>query len=220
MILFMFGGFGPTFAPFIAIALTDGKPGFRQYRKRLFKFNAPLGYYLFTLIALLILGLIPALIDNDLNRLLSAFADTPPLLILVYFIQSFFLGGLEELGWRGYLQHQLQKKHIGIAYLLVWLTWALWHLPLFYIPGLSQSGQNFWIFGLYTLFFSLIFGWVYSRTQSIPLAVLGHTLVNVLAAIGYLNFLQTDSIHWLTMVLVVLLMLGVHWLLPYQRSSL
>ncbi|MFW5714628.1 MAG: CPBP family intramembrane glutamic endopeptidase [Brevefilum sp.] len=220
MILFLLGGFGPTLAPFIAIALIEGKAGLRDYRKRLFKFKVSAWYYLIPLISLLVLGLIPALINNSTSSLLYAFTDTPVLMILVFFIQSILLGGLEELGWRGFLQHELQEKyHLGIVYLIVWVTWTIWHLPLFFIPGVSQYGQNFWVFGIYTLFFSLLLGWAYGRTRSIPVAVFGHALVNLLAAIGYLDFLNKGMVHWLTIVVTLILLLGLHLVWPFGKYS-
>lgn len=88
---------------------------------------------------------------------------------------------------------------------------------MFYITGVSKFGQNFWIFGIYCLFFSLIFGWGYGRTQSIPMAVLGHTLVNVLAGIGYLGFLNRGIVHWLTILIVLSLLVGLHLILPVRR---
>jgi uncharacterized protein len=218
MILFLLGGFGPTFAPFITISLTDRKPGIREYRKRLFKFGVSFWYYLFLIISLVILGLIPALINRNLDNLLSTISQTPIVLLLLFFVQSFFLGGLEELGWRGYLQHELQKQHnMGISYLVVWVLWTLWHLPLFYIPGVSQYGQNFWIFSINSLFFSLILGWVYARTRSIPMAVIGHALINLLFAIGYLTFLNSREIHWLTIGITLILLLGLHVILPVRN---
>ena len=148
------------------------------------------------------------------------FIQTSPLFIIVIFLQSILLGGLEELGWRGFLQHELHKKYpIELVYLIVSLIWALWHLPLFFIPGVSQFGQNFWIFGIYSLFFSLILGWGYGRTQSIPMAVFGHALVNVLAGIGYLDFLNRGTIHWLTILIVLSLLVGLNLILPIRKFT-
>ena len=39
MIPFILAGFGPTIAPFIAIAMTEGKAGLKNYFYRLFKFK-------------------------------------------------------------------------------------------------------------------------------------------------------------------------------------
>ena len=218
MIPFILAGFGPTIAPFIAISITEGKAGLKNYRKRLFKFKVAFWYYLFPFFSLIFLGLVSALVNKNLSQRLGSVAQSAPLLIFGIFVQSFFFGGLEELGWRGLLQHELQKKYqIGLVYLIVWITWALWHLPLFFIPGVSQYGQNFWVFTIYALFFSLIFGWVYGRTKSIPLAILGHTLVNTLSAVGYLTFLNRGFIRLPTFIIIFVVLLGLHIVLPIKN---
>ena len=218
MITFIVAGFGPTIAPFIAIAVTDGKAGLKNYLNRLLRLKVSFWYYLFPLMSLIFLGLVSALVNNNLTQRIINVSQIPPLLIFGIFIQSFLFGGLEELGWRGLLQHELQKKYqIGLVYLIVWVTWALWHLPLFFIPGVSQYRQNFWVFAIYALFFSLIFGWVYGRTKSIPLAILGHTLVNTLSAVGYLTFLNRGFIRLTTFIIIFIVLLVLHIALPIKN---
>ena len=220
MIPFLLAGFGPTIAPFIAIALTDGKPGFTAYQKRLFNYKVSFLYYLFPLVSLLFLGLVSALVNKSLSPRLMTLTQNPPLILFGFFVQSLLFGGLEELGWRGFLQHELQKKHqIGITYLFVWLFWAVWHLPLFFIPGVSQYGKNFWVFSIYALFFTMIFGWNYGRTKSIPLAILGHALVNMLSAVGYLNFLNRGFIRWSTLLIIMVALLSLHIFFPVKNAS-
>jgi hypothetical protein len=42
----------------------------------------------------------------------------------------------EELGWRGYLQGELCKRHSLLgASLIVGVIWGLWHLPLWFVSG-------------------------------------------------------------------------------------
>jgi membrane protease YdiL (CAAX protease family) len=44
----------------------------------------------------------------------------------------------EEFGWRGFLQKRVNAQFSPIAgSLLIGITWSLWHLPLFYMPGTS-----------------------------------------------------------------------------------
>lgn|GEM_PF-1147805 len=57
-----------------------------------------------------------------------------PFLLLLHFLCALFLIGFgEELGWRGWLLRKLATgKPIGRVMLLVFITWALWHLPMFF----------------------------------------------------------------------------------------
>ena len=218
MILFMIGGYGPTFGTFIAIALSEKKPKFSEYWKRLLRFKVSFWYYLSPLVLLMFLGLVPAIVRGEMSTKFSSLVRVLWGTVPALFISSFFFGGLEELGWRGFLQHELQKKmKIWLVYPLVWVIWAIWHYPLFHLPGVSQYGQNFWIFSVYALFFSMILGWLYGRTHSIPIAILGHTLVNVLSAIGYLNFLGRDNLHWATFLIVFAVLIGIHLIWPVER---
>lgn len=61
---------------------------------------------------------------------------TPPaelhLILLFVAANTFLLGGIEEIGWRGYLQPRLQERtSVLTASIVVGLLWWAWHLPLF-----------------------------------------------------------------------------------------
>lgn len=220
MILFAVGGYGPTFATFITIALMDGKPGFKQFWNRLFRFNVSIWYYFTALIFLLFLGFVPGLINGEPSAPLTALTQAPWTIVPLFIISSFFLGGLEELGWRGLLQHELQKKlSIWITQPIVWVIWVIWHTPLFLIPGVSQYGQNLWVFSIYALFFSVFLGWLYGRTHSVPLVVFGHTLINTFAAMGYLVFLGKGTVHWATVLIMLTVLVGLHLFFPAGKNS-
>ncbi|WP_275086357.1 CPBP family intramembrane glutamic endopeptidase [Natronorubrum halophilum] len=56
------------------------------------------------------------------------------------------LGGIEELGWRGFLQPRLQERtSVLTAGLLIGVLWWVWHLPLFF------GHQNFSLEPLFVL---------------------------------------------------------------------
>ena len=219
LIPFIIAGFGPTIAPFIALACTEKKTGFKAYFERLFRFKVSPIYYVLTFVFLILLGLIPSMVRVEMLEKLSTLTQISWLTVPVFFLSSFFFGGLEELGWRGFLQHELQKKYsIGVVTMIVWVLWALWHIPLFLIPGVSQFGKSFWVFGIYALFFSLILGWLYGRTHSIPLVILGHTLINTFAAMGFLNFLEDATIHWATLLIVTSVLVSLYLLFPVKEN--
>ena len=59
---------------------------------------------------------------------------------------TFAGGGNEELGWRGLLQPALEKKFsFPLATVITALVWVAWHLPLWLIPGTSQSQISYTI---------------------------------------------------------------------------
>jgi len=95
---------------------------------------------------------------------------------------------LEELGWRGYAED-------AIAFYCSWwkealifgLIWALWHLPLFFIPdtyhyNILQESPLFMVnFFISILPLSFIFTWVYVKNdRSILACMVFHFFVNFL----------------------------------------
>jgi len=106
---------------------------------------------------------------------------TIPLVLFLYFIQA----GLEELGWRGFLQEKLIIPFgPGASSLLVGLIHAIWHLPLFWVVGTNQIkmgfGVDFWIFIGFIMASSVLSAWCYiGNGRSILAAALLHTTGNL-----------------------------------------
>ena len=105
-----------------------------------------------------------------------------PWMIPLTFLFLFFLGGSfhEEFGWRGYaLPRLIHMWNPLIASLFLGVIWGVWHLPLFFISGVSQSFMPFSIFLLLTIAFSIFFTWFYLKTdRNLFSALLFHTAIN------------------------------------------
>ncbi|MDF2803849.1 MAG: family intrarane metalloprotease, partial [Anaerocolumna sp.] len=88
-------------------------------------------------------------------------------------------GGLEEIGWRGLLQPELEKKlsHFA-ATLIVGIIWSLWHIPLWFISGTNQQNLNFLWFCINALTLSFFIGSVRYISGSILLSILSHATIN------------------------------------------
>jgi len=93
---------------------------------------------------------------------------------------------LEELGWRGYALDRLQLNWSALnASLLLGVVWAVWHLPLFFVPGSFQAEsvgfgtRGFWLFMVGIVALSVAFTWVYNSTsRSVIAIILLHGWVN------------------------------------------
>jgi uncharacterized protein len=215
--LLVIGGSAPTFSVFITIAVMDGRRGFKPFWKRLLRFKVPVGYYLAPILYLFFLGILPDLLAGELGEKLSALAQFNWVWVPVFLMSSFFLGGLEELGWRGLLQDELQAKLKPWAFhALIWLIWSVWHYPLFHIPGVSQYGLNFLHFSLYAILYSTLLGWLYGRTHSLPVVVFGHMLMNTFATIGILDFLWKESLNLWAVLIALAVLVAMHSLWPLK----
>ncbi len=115
----------------------------------------------------------------------TAFISEPATQLLSLFAISavpFF----EELGWRGYAQDLLQKKHSAItASLILGGIWSFWHLPASFIPSTYQAGLGigtleFWLHFIGIVFLSITISWIYINTnRSILIMVVFHATINL-----------------------------------------
>lgn len=115
-------------------------------------------------------------------------ASAAGLLALVSF--TFWFGPLpEEIGWRGFALDRLQCRTTALrASLLLGAVWALWHVPLFLVPGTFQAGLGLgtarsWIFLSSMVPLSVLITWVYDNTARSTLsAVMVHFSGNLCGA--------------------------------------
>ena len=113
-----------------------------------------------------------------------SFAGGGAVALLTIVLAAFF----EELGWRGYAED-------SVAFYCSWwkesvifgAVWALWHLPLFFIPGtyhFSILQQSPWFalnFFVSVMPIGFIFTWVYVKNErSIFACMIFHFFVNFL----------------------------------------
>lgn len=94
----------------------------------------------------------------------------------------------EEMGWRGFALPQLQRRVSGLsASVIIGTAWGLWHLPMFWVPGVALPGgltiaseptAVLW-YVLGTIAKSIIFTWAYNQTGgSLLIDVLFHASIN------------------------------------------
>ncbi|MEA3246594.1 MAG: CPBP family intramembrane glutamic endopeptidase, partial [Gemmatimonadota bacterium] len=157
-----------TFAPGItavAMSAAEGRDVLRDLLRRLVKADAAPRLYLFAVMYLFALKLLNAAIQRAAFGEWPVIATQPFPLLLVATFFSTVIGGQagEELGWRGFALPRLASR-MGYAWagVLVGVAWALWHLPLFLIPGADKTGQSFpvWALGVVALSVAMTWLWV------------------------------------------------------------
>ena len=203
---------GPAFAAVILIALTAGKPGLREYWKRLTNWRAGWWYLIAPLIIISYTG-----IAFVINLLFGAtIAETPHWLSMGTFVQLLLVGGLwEEPGWTGHALPKLEERFANhpngtwIAALVLGIFRALWHLPLF------LYGKLYWfdIF-VFAFAFQIMIAWLYHRSEkSVPAVILFHLMSNVLGAVLSPVFAgpEREMFYALFMSLAVLFVLALVW---------
>lgn len=109
-----------------------------------------------------------------------------PLLLASTFFSTLSGGQVgEELGWRGYALPRLETRvGLGPGALLLGIIWAVWHLPLFYMPGADTYGQSFPLYAIQVTGLSVALAWLYHKTRgSLVPVMLMHASINNLKGI-------------------------------------
>lgn len=193
-----FGLCGPTLAALVLSGLLYGRAGPVDLLKRIGRWRAGIGWYLFALLSTLALGLVARGIH-------SVVLGAPPALNLeLMWVQMLVLpSGLpEEYGWRGFaLPHLLKRRSAVAASFIIAVVWVLWHIP---ISPILRNPPFLALFVLEVMPLSLLFSWLYINTHgSVLLAVIFHFVANVAV---YVLSIPNSPTLWVIYV-------GVLWLL-------
>ena len=146
----------------------------------------------------------PAFLAEPMTQLLSLWIIT---------LVPFF----EELGWRGYAQDRLMRRHSGLgASVILGVVWSLWHLPAFFVPGTYHADLGFFsidalLFFVGVVALSVVVSWIYLNTgRSILVMALLHATVNLsgeliaLTPRGEIFF----TLAWIALAVAVALVCG------------
>jgi membrane protease YdiL (CAAX protease family) len=214
--LYIVGGLGPTLAALSAVALTPREGSLAAYRASLTRWRMPLAWYVAAF-------LLPPILALTLDLLAARFgAQTPSFpafrdlsRIPLIFLTMILGGGLEELGWRGLAQPMLERRLSRLASAaIVGIAWALWHLPLFFIHGVSQYGANFELFAADVMGNAFLLAWIYGGTGSILVCVLFHAASNTSATLGLNAWDGSPQMAWIGPAIKIALGAALILLLP------
>ena len=206
--VFLLGVFAPALVALALTAYDEGRAGVVRLLARIGRWQVGARWYLFAVGYMAATKLLAALIVRVATGAWPTFGDTPWILMLGAILVSTWAQAGEEVGWRGYALPRL-ATHLGLggASVLLGVIWALWHLPLFFLPGTGTDGQSFPIYLLHVTTLSVVMAWLYWKTEgSLLLVMLMHASVNnttgiVPAAVPYAvdpMSLQGSLVAWAT----------------------
>jgi membrane protease YdiL (CAAX protease family) len=185
----------------------DGRPGLRRLGQRLLPWNAGLRWYAIVVggyIGLTFLALHTArwfgAAPSSMPSPRAALAGIALTLVL----DPGPVG--EEFGWRGFALPRLLafRSPLG-ASLILGTIHLLWHVPLFFIPGLAQNAIPFPAFAIGVVSIAIFDTWLYMHTgASLLLAILVHLMANycggILGADAFPFFAGAEGLAALSIV--------------------
>ncbi|SHJ75791.1 hypothetical protein SAMN02745136_00751 [Anaerocolumna jejuensis DSM 15929] len=172
MILYIFGGISPAICEIVIQKRGCNKQEFKNFLKSIVNPKYSIWLYLYAIGGAILIQGIPVLTGYSIIK-------QPFYMGFILIVPMVIGGGLEEIGWRGLLQPELEKKlsHFA-ATLVVGIIWSLWHIPLWFINGTNQQNLNYLWFCINALTLSFFIGSVRYISGSILLSILSHATIN------------------------------------------
>ena len=143
------------------------------------------------------------------------FTGNSLLAFFLYFPWTFLYGGLEEVGWRWFLQDHLSfSKHFITKMMVLSLVWFLWHIPIYQLPWITAGSSNYLIFYLMILGNTFLFGALKEYSKGAVPCILSHMLIDSLAVL----MLVQSSLPQI-ILLVSFEILVASWLVAIRKSE-
>jgi membrane protease YdiL (CAAX protease family) len=180
--------FGPFLSAFVMTGVTEGRIGIGRLLRRIVLWRVGLWWYLFALLGILAILVLSVILLPGVLASFQGLASLAPLPFLSLFVYVFFLGGPfgEETGWRGFALPRLQTMHGPlVGSLILGLIWAVWHLPIFWVPtwNLPPTILNIVMFVIAAIAFTIVMTWVFNNTKgSLLIAILIHASFDMFMA--------------------------------------
>ncbi len=206
LVLLKIGVFGPGIAGLILTLTLYEKSGLRDFVSRIFKWRVNPIYYLFAFLIPIAIYIIPLSIELMLGESFPSIITQYGLIgFIFHYLNRLLLGNYEEeIGWRGFAQHHLQKTQSPIIMsLIIGLPHAIWHIPMFLIESGSIDLLDFLLYTIRVVILTFLVTWLYSKTQSVLLTALLHVTANECSL-----FLATSTIQGLLILMVIIGIIG------------
>lgn len=132
-------------------------------------------------------------------------------------------GGVEEVGWRGFLQPALEKKFsFPVATIIVSIVWYVWHLPLWFHPTSNHYSDSLIGFAITIFIWAFVGAAIYKATKSVFACVMYHAFVNAIGAVYDWNALfdsfPNKSGMYLYYCIVLIAAIAI-WVFADQKSK-
>jgi uncharacterized protein len=175
----------PAVAAVLAAALTGGRADVRRLLARLLRWRV--GWWWYALVILgpaafaAVVGGVYVLLGGSWTTAFPAATLGLASLALFLVVLTLTDGVGEELAWRGFALPRLLERHSAlVASVVLGVLWGLWHLPLVFTEGMALFGQPIWLLLADIVAKSILFTWVFLRTQgSVLIAALLHGATNL-----------------------------------------
>ncbi|MBP5606086.1 MAG: CPBP family intramembrane metalloprotease [Ruminiclostridium sp.] len=178
IIFYIIAACSPAIAVYFIMQRDPDKKGIRCFFKSSFTFARPLTELLLIAVFTAVRFVIPFLFGETvmIGDMWQVIVYTPVMLLF---------GGLEEIGWRGFLQTRLEEKIGSFAgTVLNWAIWLVWHIPLCFINGTYQHSASYFWFAVSLIGSAFSLAALHKVKGSILPCIIFHALGNAVTSYG------------------------------------
>jgi len=164
------------------------------------KFNSKLKFSVILTVVMIqaLLFLIILFLVSKNSEVDSIFTISTTGMLIYFFFKNLFAGPLgEELGWRGFAQIELQKRHTPLMVsIIIGFWWGMWHLPIWFTTGLLGLDLIKYIlfFMIALISIKIVMTAFYNLNPNLIIPIIIHQLFNFF--IGLLNGNLLDLIMY------------------------
>jgi len=197
-VIFCIAAWSSTFAFALLFKKIYPRQSFIQFVKEKFKHKLKISNLLVAVMIQVLIFLMILFIVSKNNEVDSIFTISSWGMLIYFFFKNLLSGPLgEELGWRGFAQIELQKKHSPLkASIIIGFWWGIWHLPIWFTTGLVGV-----VLIKYILFFmvaimstKIVMTAFYNLNQNLIVPIIIHQFFNFF--IGLINGSLIDLIMY------------------------
>jgi membrane protease YdiL (CAAX protease family) len=203
MVFFIPAALAPALCQIFLKWKYSNKEDYMSFLKSIVNPKHHIGWYLIVIGSAFIYFFLPVLFG-------AGTIERPLYIALLEFPIMIIGGGLEEIGWRGFLQPELEKKlPIIPSTFIVGTIWAVWHAPLWFIAGTHQeSNLDFLWFLINAIALSFLLAAIYRRTKSIFLCILFHAFTNafwdvILPSYEYMPIIIMLAVSFISFLIII-----------------
>jgi len=207
---------------------------FRQFVKGKFQHKLKLSVILTAVMIQTSIFLIIVFLVSKNSEVDSIFTVSSWGMLLYFFFKNLLAGPLgEEIGWRGFAQMELQKKHTPLmASIIIGFWWGMWHLPIWFTTGLAGIDLIKYIvfFMMALISTKIVMTACYNLNQNLIIPIIIHQFFNVFIGLingNLLDLIMYNAIFYLGAAVLIIIINPKNVLYgkekttegEYQRSS-
>jgi len=139
--LYILAVYAPGIVGIFLVWQKYGVKGLVSFFRRLTLWRAPAPWWWFLLLGIPAIVYLGAALNGTIS---DPFPFSPWYQVFPALLLAFFLGTIEEFGWRGVALPLLQRKMSPFwAGLTLGIIWAAWHIPAFLLSGTAHNAWSF-----------------------------------------------------------------------------